>query len=65
MAMLDRFAASDVPTRGPAEIAAPVGGWTSGITPPNLPGAYETGYSKSADSDSCGNGLGLVETSHE
>jgi hypothetical protein len=38
MALLDRFAAPDVPAMGPAETAAPVGNWTNGITPDNLPG---------------------------
>ena len=38
MALLDRFTAPDVPALGPGETVAPVGGWTNGITPPNLPG---------------------------
>jgi len=38
MAMLDRFTAADVPACGPDETAAPVGRWTNGITPANLPG---------------------------
>ena len=38
MAMLDRFTAADVPAFGPDETAAPVGRWTNGITPANLPG---------------------------
>jgi hypothetical protein len=38
MALLDRFTAPDVPAMGPGESVAPVGGWTNGITPPNLPG---------------------------
>lgn len=38
MAVLDRFTAPDVPAMGPGETVAPVGGWTNGITPPNLPG---------------------------
>ena len=38
MALLDRFTGPDVPAMGPGETVAPVGGWTNGITPPNLPG---------------------------
>jgi outer membrane protein assembly factor BamB len=38
MALLDRFTAPDVPAMGPAETDAPIGTWTNGVTPPNLPG---------------------------
>lgn len=38
MAVLDRFTAADVPAMSPAEAEAPVGRWTNGITPGNLPG---------------------------
>jgi hypothetical protein len=38
MAMLDRFTAADVPKMGAAEIVAPIGHWTNGVTPANLPG---------------------------
>ena len=38
MAVLDRFTAADVPAFGPAETEAPIGRWTNGVTPPNLPG---------------------------
>jgi hypothetical protein len=38
MDVLDRFTAPDVPAMGPAETVSPVGSWTNGITPPNLPG---------------------------
>jgi outer membrane protein assembly factor BamB len=38
MTVLDRFTIADVPAFGPAEIVSPVGKWTNGITPPNLPG---------------------------
>jgi hypothetical protein len=38
MDVLDRFTAAGVPAMGPAETEAPVGKWTNGITPDNLPG---------------------------
>lgn len=38
MAVLNRFTAPDVPAMGPDETVSPVGSWTNGITPPNLPG---------------------------
>jgi hypothetical protein len=38
MAVLDRFTAADVPAFGPAETVAPIGKWTNGITPDDLPG---------------------------
>jgi len=38
MDVLDCFTATDVPTSGPAETPAPVGNWTTGPTPPDLPG---------------------------
>jgi outer membrane protein assembly factor BamB len=38
MVVLDRFTASNVPALGPAEAESPLGNWTNGITPPNLPG---------------------------
>jgi outer membrane protein assembly factor BamB len=38
MDVLNLFTAPDVPAMGPAETAAPIGKWTSGITPDNLPG---------------------------
>lgn len=36
--VLGRFTAPDVPAMGPAEAEAPIGGWTNGVTPDNLPG---------------------------
>jgi len=38
LAVLDRFTAADVPAFAPSETVAPVGKWTNGVTPPNLPG---------------------------
>ncbi|MGO8763812.1 MAG: hypothetical protein ACLQSR_01600 [Limisphaerales bacterium] len=38
LAALDRFTAPDVPAMGPAEAVAPIGRWTNGVTPANLPG---------------------------
>jgi hypothetical protein len=38
MALLDRFTAPNVPAMGPAETNAPIGTWTNGVTPPDLPG---------------------------
>ena len=38
MAVLGRFTAPGVPALGPDETVSPVGNWTNGITPPNLPG---------------------------
>jgi hypothetical protein len=38
MAVLDRFTAPNVPAMGPDETGSPVGNWTNGITPPDLPG---------------------------
>jgi hypothetical protein len=38
MAVLGRFTAADVPALGPAETVAPIGNWTNGVTPANLPG---------------------------
>jgi hypothetical protein len=38
MAVLVRFTAADVPALGPAETVAPIGNWTNGVTPANLPG---------------------------
>jgi hypothetical protein len=38
MNVLPLFTAANVPAMGPGETVAPVGGWTNGITPPNLPG---------------------------
>lgn len=38
MDVLGRFTAADVPAFGPDEAEAPVGKWTNGVTPPNLPG---------------------------
>ena len=36
--VLHLFTAPDVPAMGPGEAEAPIGNWTNGITPPNLPG---------------------------
>jgi outer membrane protein assembly factor BamB len=38
MDVLDKFTAPDVPAMGPAETTAPIGAWTNGVTPDNLPG---------------------------
>jgi hypothetical protein len=38
MAVLDRFTAAEVPALGPAETEAPIGSWTNGVTPADLPG---------------------------
>ncbi len=38
MKVLHRFTNSAVPAMGPAEAEAPIGKWTNGITPENLPG---------------------------
>ena len=38
LAVLDRFTAPNVPAMGPDETASPIGNWTNGITPANLPG---------------------------
>jgi outer membrane protein assembly factor BamB len=38
MDVLGLFTATNVPAMGPAETEAPVGKWTNGITPDNLPG---------------------------
>jgi hypothetical protein len=38
LAVLDRFTSADVPAMSPAETMAPVGSWTNGLTPANLPG---------------------------
>ncbi len=38
MAVLDRFTEPNVPEMGPDETVSPVGNWTNGVTPPNLPG---------------------------
>jgi hypothetical protein len=38
MQVLYRFTAANVPAMGPDETASPVGRWTNGVTPPNLPG---------------------------
>jgi len=38
MAQLGLFTAPNVPAMGPAETNAPIGGWTNGVTPPDLPG---------------------------
>jgi hypothetical protein len=38
MHVLNRFTAADVPALGPAEMEAPIGKWTNGVTPANLPG---------------------------
>ncbi len=38
ISVLDRFTAPNVPAFGPDETVSPIGGWTNGITPPNLPG---------------------------
>jgi hypothetical protein len=38
MAVLDRFTASNVPVRGPAEDEVTAGNWTNAPTPANLPG---------------------------
>lgn len=38
MDVLDLFTAPGVPAMGPDETFAPVGNWTKGVTPPNLPG---------------------------
>ena len=38
MTALNRFTAPDVPAFGPAETEAPIGSWTNGVTPANLPG---------------------------
>jgi len=38
LAVLDRFTAPSVPAMGPDETVSPVGSWTNGITPANLPG---------------------------
>jgi hypothetical protein len=38
MKVLERFTAPDVPAFGPGETVSPVGKWTNGITPANLPG---------------------------
>lgn len=36
--VLGRFTAPDVPAMGPDETPSPVGSWTNGVTPANLPG---------------------------
>ena len=38
LAVLDQFTAPDVPAMGPDEVEAPIGNWTNGVTPENLPG---------------------------
>ncbi len=38
IAVLDRFTAANVPAMSPEEAEAPLGKWTNGVTPPNLPG---------------------------
>ena len=38
LAVIDRFTAPDVPAMGADEVEAPIGNWTNGITPDNLPG---------------------------
>jgi outer membrane protein assembly factor BamB len=38
MKVLNRFTAKNVPAVGPDETVAPIGNWTKGITPANLPG---------------------------
>ncbi|MES2920617.1 MAG: hypothetical protein V4819_03675 [Verrucomicrobiota bacterium] len=38
MDVLPLFTAANVPAMGPGETEAPVGSWSQGITPPNLPG---------------------------
>ena len=38
MQVFYRFTAANVPAMGPDETASPVGRWTNGVTPPNLPG---------------------------
>src|SRR5579859_5118371 len=38
MAVLNRFTAPGVPAMGPTETEAPIGRWTNGIAPANLPG---------------------------
>ncbi len=38
MDVLPLFTSANVPAMGPGETEAPAGGWTNGVTPPNLPG---------------------------
>ncbi len=38
MAVLDLFTATNVPTFADSETESPIGKWTNGITPKNLPG---------------------------
>ena len=38
LAQLDRFTAPDVPAMSPEETVAPVGSWTNGVAPADLPG---------------------------
>ena len=38
LAVIDRFTAPNVPAMAPEEAEAPIGNWTNGVTPENLPG---------------------------